>query len=103
MPLVTVPSRPNGDPMATVGWPGLRVLELPRVTGWRPPGTFDGSTRITARSAERSAPRSLTGMASPFSPKRTFSAVALSTTCSLVTMSPWLSITKPDPEAWPLG
>ena len=36
MPLVTVLSRPNGEPIATTSWPTLRSAELPSVAGVRP-------------------------------------------------------------------
>ena len=36
MPLVTVASRPNGEPIATTPWPTWRLEEWPIVAGVRP-------------------------------------------------------------------
>ena len=51
MPLVTVLSRPNGEPIATTSWPTLRSAELPSVAGVRPDLP---SALMTARSVSGS-------------------------------------------------
>src|SRR3954464_9490436 len=107
MPVVTVPSRPNGLPMAIAASPGRRVFEVSSCSGVRPPLTLEGSIESTAMSLEGSLPTSLAGIGSSFSPKRTVKRLASSTTWSLVTMWPAVSTTKPEPEAalpppWPL-
>ena len=56
MPLVTVDSRPNGEPIATTPWPTARSEDLPIVAGVRPL-TF--SAWITAVSVSGSVPRTL--------------------------------------------
>ena len=102
MPLVTVPSSPNGLPMAIAGSPGCRSSEAPSSSGRSASPTSLGSTFSSARSADGSVPSSFATIGSPFSPKRTRNWSAPSTTCSLVTMWPSSSITKPEPEAaWP--
>ncbi len=87
IPLVTVPERPNGLPMAIAAWPGRRPFDVPSSTGLMPPGTLAGSTFSTATSVDGSLPTSLasSGLALS-SPKRTVNALASSTTWSLVTM-----------------
>ena len=53
MPLVTVPSRPSGEPIATTCSPTWRSAELPRVAGVRPETP---SALITARSVTGRVP-----------------------------------------------
>ena len=52
MPLVTVPLRPNGDPIAIVASPTTTLSELPNAAT----GKFPRSTRSTAKSYEASVP-----------------------------------------------
>ena len=54
MPLVTVPSSPNGLPMATTGSPTATALDFPSVSGWR--REVGASTFSTATSVEGSLP-----------------------------------------------
>ena len=54
MPLVTVLSRPNGEPIATTSWPTFRSADVPSVAGWRP---LLPSALMTARSVTASRPR----------------------------------------------
>src|SRR4051812_17211980 len=108
MPVVTVPERPKGEPMAIAASPGRSDLDEAIESGLVPPSTLPGSIESTARSLEGSLPISLAGIGSPFSPKRTVNLSASSTTWSFVTMWPSVSITKPEPEAafpppWPLN
>ena len=97
MPLVTVPSSPNGLPMAITGSPGRRFSDAPSSSGCS--SASAGSTLSSARSTDGSAPSSRASIGSPSSPKRTRYSLAPSTTWSLVMMWPSSSITKPDPEA----
>ena len=99
MPVVTVPERPNGLPMAIAASPGRSELEDASLSGCVPPSTFLGSIESTARSLEGSLPISFASIGWPFSPKRTVKRSASSTTWSLVTMWPAVSMTKPEPEA----
>ena len=55
-------------------------------------------TLITAMSVESSVPTSVAFAVLPFW-KRTLIEVAPSTTCAFVTMSPFVSMTKPEPSA----
>src|SRR5919201_127287 len=55
-PTVTVPARPNGEPMAMAWSPGAIALESPSGSGFRPPDTCDGSILSTARSDDGSVP-----------------------------------------------
>src|SRR4051794_26727273 len=108
MPVVTVPERPNGEPIAIAASPGRSELEEASCSGLVSLDSCLGSMASTARSLEGSLPTSLAGIGSPFSPKRTVNLSASSTTWSLVTMWPSVSITKPEPEAafpppWPLN
>ena len=99
MPVVTVPERPNGLPIAIAASPGRSEFEDASFSGLAPPSTLSGSISSTARSLEGSLPTSLASIGSPFSPKRTVNASAFSTTWSLVTMWPAVSTTKPEPDA----
>src|SRR3954447_11098027 len=105
---VTVRERPTGEPMAIAASPGRSELEEASCSGLVSLDSCFGSMASTARSLEGSLPTSLAGIGSPFSPKRTVNLSASSTTWSLVTMWPSVSITKPEPEAafpppWPLN
>ena len=99
MPLVIVPSRPNGLPIATTPSPTSTSSESPRRSGSR--NDAGASTLITARSVERSVPTSSALRVEP-SEKRTVIELEPLTTCSFVTMWPCSSSTKPEPCAcWP--
>ena len=71
MPLVTVPWRPNGLPIAIAGWPGSICLESASCSGLTPPSTLDGSIFRTAMSVDGSVPTTSASIGSPFSVKRT--------------------------------
>ena len=101
MPLVTVPWRPNGLPIAIAGWPGSICLESASCSGLRPPSTLRGSIFRTATSVDGSVPTTSASIGSPFSVKRTETLRAPSTTWSLVTIVPSEPYTQPEPEAWP--
>ena len=102
MPVVTVPSRPNGEPIAIAWSPGSSVVESPSSSGFRPPLTAPGSTFRTARSLDGSWPIRRAGIGSGSPPITTWNWFEPSTTWSLVTMWPSLSRTKPEPvPVWP--
>ncbi len=101
MPVVTVPSRPNGLPMATTPSPTRTPLESANCSGCS--SDFGASTLITATSVEESVP---TTFALAFLPSANVTVIefAPSTTCWFVAMWPSPSITKPEPSAcdpWP--
>jgi hypothetical protein len=96
-PVVTVPSRPNGLPMATTPSPTWTWLELAKASGCS--SDFGASTLITATSVEGSVPTTFALAVWPLA-KVTLIELAPSTTCWLVTMWPSPSITKPEPSAW---
>src|ERR1700761_3896612 len=62
MPVVTVPDRPSGDPIATTGWPTFRSDEEPSEIGGSP---LTPCTRITAISLVGSAPTTVKGAVRP--------------------------------------
>lgn len=96
MPLVTVLSRPNGEPIATTSWPTLRSLELPSVAAVRPDWP---SALITARSVTGSRP-TMSALAVLPSLNDTVTeppSAAASTTWLLVRMSPSLEMMMPVP------
>src|ERR1700758_3522373 len=62
IPVVTVPDKPSGDPIATTGWPTRRSDEEPIVMGVRPEIPC---TRITAISLVGSAPTTVNGAVRP--------------------------------------
>ena len=97
IPVVTVPERPNGLPIAIATSPGRSWAEEASSSGFVSAGTLSGSTSSTARSLDASLPTSFAGSASPPSPKRTVNWLPPSTTWSLVTTWPWASIRKPEP------
>ena len=92
-PVVSVRSRPNGLPIATVGSPTCRPLDVPSCSGCR--STPLGSIFSSARSVDLSTPSDLAPRGVAPSPKRTLTFVAPSTTCALVAIVPSLSRTKP--------
>src|SRR5580765_1864562 len=98
IPVVTVPARPSGLPMAMTGSPTLSASESPTATGVRPDG--GEVRRTTARSVEGSVPRMVPLSDRP-SVSVTVTAVAPSTTWLLVRMLPALSRMTPEPWVWP--
>ena len=62
MPVVTVPSRPSGDPTATTSWPTRRFADEPRAIGVSPETP---SARTTAISLDGSAPTTVNGAVRP--------------------------------------
>ena len=70
-PVVSDPCSPNGEPMATAGWPTCTEAEEPRASGFSPPSTPAGSTFSTARSLDASVPATFAEMRSSLSPMRT--------------------------------
>jgi hypothetical protein len=93
-PVVSVRSRPNGLPIATVGSPTSTSFDVPSASGSR--SSPFGSTRSSARSVDGSMPRRRARAVLPFW-KRTEIAVAFSTTWALVSSEPSSSMTKPVP------
>ena len=97
MPLVTVASRPNGDPMATTFSPTSIWVDRPMVAGWRPEAPW---ALITARSVSGSVP---TMVAFLVVPSLKLTEIwppwpATEATWLLVRISPSELITMPDPE-----
>ena len=82
MPVVTVPSRPSGEPIATAMSPTCTALESAKVTGVRSSPPF---TWMTARSWVASVATMVASLVVP-SEKRTSTDCAPSTTWLLVTM-----------------
>src|SRR6266576_4543377 len=97
IPVVMLSGRPNGLPIAATSSPTWRLDELPNVSGWS--SEESPETLITAMSVDGSVPTSVAFSTVP-SWKRTLIDVAPATTCWFVTMSPLVSITKPEPSAW---
>src|ERR1700757_1704236 len=62
IPVVTVPDKPSGDPIATTGWPTRRSDEEPKDIGVSPDMPC---TRITAISLVGSAPTTVNGAVRP--------------------------------------
>src|SRR5271155_500268 len=62
MPVVTVPSRPSGDPTAITGWPTRRFADEPRLIGFNPEAPC---TRTTAMSVVGSAPTTVNSAVRP--------------------------------------
>ena len=85
-PVVSDPCSPNGEPMATAGWPTCTDPEEPSASGFRPPSTPAGSTFSTARSLDASVPATFAEMRSSLSPMRTRTVSAPATTWSFVRM-----------------
>src|SRR4051794_28501162 len=96
-PVVTVPDRPNGLPIATTPSPTFTFEESANVSGWSL--LDDTDTRITAMSLDASAPTTRAEALLP-SANCTWIEPPPETTWSLVTMSPRLSTTNPDPSAF---
>src|SRR3954464_1943928 len=100
MPLVTVESRPNGDPIATTDWPTCRLPDLPMVAGVRPDTPW---ALITAVSVSGSLP-STVALAEEPSLNDTLSEPPLpasATTWLLVRIVPSELRTMPEPEPAP--
>jgi hypothetical protein len=83
MPVVTVCSSPNGLPIAITWSPTCILLESPSGIGRS--FTLPGSTFSSARSVDGSLPRTF-ALTRSWSPKRTRTSSAPSTTWALVTM-----------------
>ena len=100
MPVVTVESRPNGDPIATTAWPTWSESEEPIVAGVRP---LTSSAWITAVSVSGSVP-TIVALACEPSLKDTCTSPespATSTTWLLVRICPSELKMMPEPEPWP--
>jgi hypothetical protein len=93
-PVVSVRSRPNGLPIATVGSPTSTSRLLPRASGRSP--SPSGSTLSTARSLETSWPRTR-AVTVRSSENRTLTRSAFWMTWAFVRMLPSRSSTKPVP------
>ena len=95
-PVVSVRSRPNGLPIASVGSPTCTPEESPSVRGvsCRP----SVGIRSSARSSDGSEPITLASTWLPV-PNCTVTFTAPWTTCQFVRIVPFLSITMPDPLA----
>src|SRR5262245_35792854 len=96
IPSVTVPVSPSGLPIASTISPTRTALDLAKVAGRSVAGGF--CTRITARSSGANTPRTRAAsvLLALGSLTRTF--LADPTTCALVTMSPLVSNTTPEPS-----
>ena len=95
MPMVAVPSRPNGLPMATTMSPTLSSSELPSGTN----GRSGASILRSATSVPMSRPTSRASNTRP-SPSATMMVVASATTWLLVTIRPRPASTiTPEPPA----
>ena len=100
MPLVTVASRPNGEPIATTPSPTPRLADLPMVAAVRPETP---EALMTAVSVSGSVPRISASAVVPSS-KETVSEPppsAISTTWLLVRIVPSAVRMIPEPEALP--
>jgi hypothetical protein len=85
--------------MAMVASPGRSLRSAGAIgSGSTPPLTCFGSTLSSAMSVLGSCPSTRAAIGSPFSPKRTRTCSASSTTCWLVTILPSSEITKPEPD-----
>src|SRR6478609_1346774 len=99
MPLVTVASRPNGDPMATTLSPTPRLADLPIVAGVR---SETPSALMTAVSVSGSVPRTCALALVPSSKDTVrLPASAPSTTWLLVRIVPSAVRMMPEPDAPP--
>ncbi len=81
--------------MASTIWPISTSLESPNVAGFRVLASL--STRITARSSGANSPMTLAGSVLFPTESTTLTDVAVPMTCSLVTTSPLVSNTTPEP------
>ena len=102
MPVVTVPSRPSGEPIATTSWPTRRLPEEPSVIGVRPDTPC---TLTTAMSLLGSVPTTVNGAVRP-SAKVTLvcapppeSSGGRRTTWLLVRISPSVDRMMPEPSS----
>ena len=93
-PVVSVRSRPNGLPIATVGSPTRTAPESPSASGWSL--TSLGFTASTARSVSASLPITRAETVR-WSENDTRTSSEEATTCALVRMWPFSSSTKPEP------
>ena len=95
MPALADPWYPNGSPIARTGWPTLSDDESPSGMGSRSPAGTSMSSGAT--SVEGSVPTIFALTVSPEA-SSTFTAIAPSTTWSLVRTCPWSSMTTPEPS-----
>ncbi len=100
MPLVTVDSRPYGDPIATTSWPTSSWSDRPIVAGVSP---LTSSAWITAVSVSGSVPSTVAEVCDPSSndTSRVPESPASSTTWLLVRIVPSALRMMPDPEPDP--
>ncbi len=97
MPLVTVPVRPSGEPIATTCWPTFTASESPRVAAFRPEAS---RSLISARSLLLSVPTTSAVYCLP-SLVVTFTDEAPETTWLLVMISPSPVMITPEPVEEP--
>ncbi len=101
MPLVTVASRPNGDPIATTPWPTCRLEEWPRVAGVR---FFTPCAWTTAVSVRGSVPSTFAVACEPSLKEMSIwpSLPARAATWLLVRILPsrLRMIPEPEPDPW---
>src|SRR5579872_5819138 len=99
MPSVTVPVRPSGLPIASTISPTRTEADRPNDAGCSEPDRSTPlSTLITARSSGANTPTTSADSSLPPLARPTWTVVAVPTTWALVTMSPFVSYTTPDPE-----
>ena len=98
MPVVTVPARPSGAPMAMVVSPTRRSAELPIGMGSSSPGA---ARETMARSPKGSVPTTVASLTVPSASRTVISGSEASppsvTTCAVVSTCPWESSTMPEP------
>ena len=100
MPLVTVASRPNGEPTATTCWPTSRLSDLPMVAAVR---SLTPSALITAVSVSGSVPRMVAAALVPSAKSTVILPLspATSTTWLLVRIVPSEVRMMPEPDPAP--
>ena len=100
MPLVTVDSSPNGEPIATTSWPTSRLPDLPMVAGVR---SLTPSALISAVSVSGSVPSTVASAVEPSlnATEMLPPSPAASTTWLLVRISPSELRMMPEPEPAP--
>ncbi|SKY66136.1 Uncharacterised protein [Mycobacteroides abscessus subsp. abscessus] len=99
MPVVTVPSRPSGDPIATTDWPTTKFAEEPNAIGVRPEAPV---MRTTAISVPGSIPTTVNGEVFPPAMVAVVLAPgspAACTTWALVSTNPSAERITPDPSS----
>jgi hypothetical protein len=104
MPVVTVPSSPSGEPMATTSWPTRRLPEEPSVIGVRPDAPW---ARTTAMSLLGSVPTTVNVVVRPSAkvifvwapPGAPGVSLAAATTWLFVMMRPSADRMMPEPSS----